>query len=100
MKTFGEVDCHLKYGEIDFTIGSGKSVLGLYLQRGQVVRNRSQKIFGWEMKMNTLRLIACIFLLIILLGVSSVAAFAQAATFTATPSPVPPGQTVTFAGKL
>jgi len=32
------------------------------------------------------------------LSLSSVAAFAQAATFTATPSPVPPGQTVTFTG--
>jgi len=48
--------------------------------------------------MNTLRLVGCVLLLTIILSLSSVAAFAQAATFTATPSPVPPGQTVTFTG--
>src|SRR5882724_11762528 len=48
--------------------------------------------------MNTLRLVGCVLLLTILLSLSSVAAFAQAATLTATPSPVPPGQTVTFTG--
>ncbi len=48
--------------------------------------------------MNTLRLVGCVLLHTILLSLSSDAAFAQAAAFTATPSPVPPGQTVTFNG--
>jgi hypothetical protein len=66
--------------------------------KGQVIRNRSQKSLVGRDEMNTLRLVGCVLLLTILLSLSSVAAFAQAATFTATPSPVPPGQTVTFNG--